>query len=135
MKRRFFEATNEFNWGKFVVVCFDSEWSVKSAIDGNGLLRSRGWGPQHLLVGDVQTGEAAMFAVRSTGVPHVDLEKHQIWVCPMFEPFLEWLYVQDIDALFSGPEDQSVLVELPDAVPSWAGYRRPGPAAGACPTP
>jgi hypothetical protein len=53
-----------------------------------------------------------------------DLNKHQIWVCPLFEPFLEWLYKQpqlyDLTAL---PDH----IDLADAPFALAGYRRNGP--------
>jgi hypothetical protein len=42
----------------------------------------------------------------------------------MFEPFLEWLYAQDLSDLGALPR----LVELPDAEFSFSGYRRSGPA-------
>jgi hypothetical protein len=129
VQRIFFEVTNGLNWGKFLVGRFNSEWAVPSALDGAGLIRSRGWGPDHLLVMDLQTGEGALFPVRPISCAHADLEKHKIWVCPMFEPFLEWLYEQDIDALMAAePSDVSRLVELPAAPASWFGYRREGVA-------
>jgi hypothetical protein len=46
-------------------------------------------------------------------------------VCPLFEPFLEWLYEQDLTDLSTLPR----RVELPDAEFSFTGYRRPGPDA------
>lgn len=120
-------ARHGFNWGKFCVARFDDEWRRDARIDCDGprprLLRSCGWGPEHLWVLDLQTGEGAFF--RAGGSAHADLEKHAIWVCPMHEPFLEWLYVQDLTDISALPD----LVELPDAAPAFAGYRRPGPQA------
>jgi hypothetical protein len=47
-----------------------------------------------------------------------------VWVCPMFEPFLEWLYTQDTSVL----ERLPTVVELPEApaAAALAGYRRAG---------
>lgn len=46
-------------------------------------------------------------------------EKHKIWVCPLYEPFLEWLYRQDVRDLGKLPDH--VTLEAPAAL--W-GYRR-----------
>lgn len=70
---------------------------------------------------DLQTGEGAFF--RPGGYAAADLEKHRVWVCPLFEPFLEWLYRQDLTDLGQLPR----LVELPDAEFAMRGYRRAGP--------
>lgn len=126
MKVKFIEASQNaergFNWGKFAVMRFDEEWSWRSAIDltSSSLLRSCGWGSNHLWVLDLQTGEGAFLS--PGGSAHADLDKHKVWVCPMFEPFLEWLYGQDLADLDALP----TLVELPDAPGAFAGYRRPG---------
>ena len=68
----------------------------------------------------LQTGEGAMF--RPGGSPAADLDKHAVWVCPLFQPFLAWLYEQDLTDLDALPAH----VELPDAEFAFAGYRRPG---------
>lgn len=110
------------NWGKFAVGRPDEEWDWRSAADSLDvpLLRLLGWGPDHLWVFDLQTGEGAFF--RPAGYAAADLEKHRIWVCPLFEPFLEWLYKQDLTDLGALPR----LVELPDAEFAFSGYRRSG---------
>src|SRR6266702_1985984 len=56
----------------------------------------------------LRTGEGAFFRVHRQGVASADLDKHQIWVCPMFEPFLNWLYKQDVSDLDQLPS----LVDL-----------------------
>ncbi len=133
MKLKFIEATNRtvggINWGKFGVGQFEStEWAYTSQLRENdpfgmeisklGLLEGRGWGQHHIFVIDLQTGEGAMF--RHGGLASSDLNtKHQIWVCPLFEPFLTWLYRQDVSDLDALPG----LVEL-DAPSSMHGYRR-----------
>lgn len=133
MKLKFIEATNRaaggINWGKFAVGRFEpDEWSYRSAVRGDevfgipianrSLLAERGWSEQHLLVLDLQTGEGSMF--RHGGLAVADLNtKHQIWVCPLFEPFLTWLYQQDVTDLDKLP----ALVEL-EAPSSMSGYRR-----------
>ncbi len=133
MKVKFIETTNQadggLNWGKFMVARFEpTELAVPSAIEESlgvhaGLIAGRGWGPDHLLVLDLQTGEGAMF--RHGGFAKADLTKHRVWVCPMFEPFLDWLYRQNVSDLDTLP----ALVEFTEAEsPSaFAGYRRPGP--------
>lgn len=112
------------NWGKFCVARFDAEWGHESQIaprTGLSLLRLCGWAPEGFYwVLDLQTGEGAYF--RPGGSAHADLEKHRVWVCPMFEPFLEWLYEQDLSDLSALPD----VVEIPDAPFAFSGYRRPG---------
>lgn len=125
MKTKFIEFTNDFNWGKFLVGEFEpEEWARQSQLDealGERLLSGRGWGRQHFLVLDLQTGEGAMFM--PVGSAHHDLcMKHQVWVCPMFEPFLLWLYEQPLDDIESLP---SIVTVPRDSVPSaLQGYRR-----------
>lgn len=123
MKIKFIEATNgPSNWGKFMLGRFEEEWRVRSAVaPATLLLAGRGWSPEHLLVVDLQTGEGSIF--RPGGMAHADLEKHRIWVCPLFEPFLEWLYKQDVSDLDKLPAH----IDLPKAEFQWAGHRRPGP--------
>jgi hypothetical protein len=117
------------NWGKFLVGVPDIEWSYESQVcPGGSLLGACGWTAEHLWVLDLQTGEGAFF--RPGGCARADLEKHRIWVCPLFEPFLEWLYElwnkarTDLDF-----DELPDVVELPNAPFAFAGYRRPGPAA------
>ena len=124
MKTRIIEATNGFNHGKFLLGRHDVEWSHPTAIDDSAyrVLSLTGWSPRHLLVLDLATGEGAMF--QPGGMAAADLDKHRIWVCPMFEPFLTWLYRQDLSDLDALP----LLVEL-EAGSALYGYRRPGPQA------
>lgn len=125
MITKFIEATNgPNNWGKFMLARFtDEEWERRSAVAPNQcLLAARGWIGRHLLILDLQTGEGAIFHQGGSAV--ADLTKHAVWVCPMFEPFLTWLYQQDISDLDALP----ALIDLPDAPFAMAGYRRPGPA-------
>lgn len=131
MNVKIIEVTNGFNWGKFLVGRFDDEWEYKSAIDtmtgSTGglsirLLPTLGWGRDHFLFVDLQTGEGAIF--RHGGFAPADLNKHRIWVCPMAEPALVWLYRQDLADFDVLP----ALVELTEAeAPSaMLGYRRSG---------
>ena len=123
MKTYVFEARSTGgNWGKFLVGIHDSEWSWRSEIDpiNMPLLRQIGWGHNHIWVLDLQTCEGAGF--RPGGYAKADLEKHKIWVCPLFEPFLTWLYRQDLDRIDELPQ----VVEL-EADFEFHGYRRPGP--------
>lgn len=123
MESKFIEATNgPRNWGKFMVARFtDDEWSLRAAVDGGPLLRGRGWDPAHVLVVDLQTGEGAIFM--PGGYAKADLDKHKIWVCPLFEPFLTWLYT----FLATGDlADIPTHIDLPDAPFEMQGYRREG---------
>jgi hypothetical protein len=125
MKTKFIEATNAehggINWGKFLLARFEqAEWDRPSMVDNRPQLRSRGWTPDHLLVLDLQTGEGALFY--PNGCAKADLDKHAVWVCPMFEPFLIWLWTQSVRDLDALP----ALVHL-DAPSASHGYRRPGP--------
>lgn len=132
MHTKIIEATNEFNHGKFMVGMFDSaEWAHRSHLhtispsapaSPHSLLASIGHGPGNVWVLDLQTCEGATF--RLGGSARADLDKHRIWVCPMFEPFLTWLYRQPVTTL-------EELHALPDAVQvegesALYGYRRPG---------
>ena len=120
------EVTNGPNWGKFLVARFDEEWELKSELTRDPLLRSLGWWSDHYLwVLDLQTGEGALFS--PGGHAHNDLKRHAIWVCPMYEPYLEWLYQWWRDGNRSIAELPR-LVELPNAPFSMHGYRRPGPS-------
>lgn len=121
MKVRFVEATNGFNWGKFMIGAFDDEWRKKSHVDEQPLLAGRGWTERHLLIVDLATGEGAIFL--PGGSARADLNKHRVWVCPLFEPFLEWLYHYtkgfSLDRL-------PPTIHLPDAPSALTGFRRPG---------
>lgn len=126
MDTRFVEVTNgPNNWGKFAVCQFTvEEWQSRSAIDPKrSLLAGRGWTPEHMLVLDLQTGEGAIFA--PWGLASADLnQKHKIWVCPLFEPFLNWLYLRyRAGGMF---ETLPVHVDIPDAPFAMHGYRREG---------
>lgn len=113
MRTRIVEATNgPFNWGKFLIGTFDdAEQSRSSVVDTAStrpLLAQIGHPSRAVLVLDLQTAEGAVFnpsnlVDRAGPSPDTelaarcassDLSKHQIWVCPLFEPFLAWLYTQ-----------------------------------------
>lgn len=121
MQTKFMEATNQNkNWGKFLIFRFDTEWEYKSSFTGRSLLREVGWGQDNIVVLDLQTREGGGF--RPGGLASADLDKHKIWVCPMYEPFLTWLYRQDLTDLSKLPDS----IDLPDAEFAMAGYRRKG---------
>lgn len=122
MKTRFIEVTDGFNWGKVMVGRFErEEWGRRSVVLPDvSLLVAEGWSSDSIIVLDLATCEGAAF--RPGGFAKADLEKHQVWVCPLFEPFLEWLYRQDLGDLDRLPE--KVTIKGPKAL---YGYRRPGP--------
>ena len=121
------------NWGKFCLGQFSAdEWQQPSQVSpevGRPLLRQIGWDDAHHLVLDLQTGEGAVF--RLGGLASADLNKHKIWVCPLFEPFLGWLYAYRNEHVQRGDrrwfDDLPLHVDLPTAPFSLSGYRRQGP--------
>ena len=129
MKTKFIEATNGFNWGKFMIARFEpAEWERPSAFTGHtaavgrgsGLLGQIGWANGHTLILDLQTGEGAIFS--PGGYAPADLEKHAVWVCPLFPPFLAWLWDQKGLDIMDLPDK----VEIPAAPPALSGYRHAG---------
>lgn len=134
MRTRLIEVTNgPNNWGKFLVGQFtDLEATHASMVDtGRPLLRAIGFGDLEpwLLVLDLQTREGGLFSCR--GQASADLNQHRVWVCPMFEPFLNWLYARWRAADAAGDrwwwEGLPAHVDLPDAPFAMQGYRRAGP--------
>ena len=129
MKTKFIETCHEGgtgNYGKFCVGRFDrEEWSRPSVIapEFGSLLGQRGWTPSHIWVMDLQTGEGAWFL--PGGSAHWDLKKHAIWVCVLYEPFLKWLYRQDLSDLDALPDKVEFTME--EAPFGLSGYRREGP--------
>src|SRR4051812_11461672 len=95
MQTKIIQATQraEFNWGKFLVGKFFEEWTVAAAFpegETRSMMSLRGWHEHQYLVLDMETKEGAVFGLN--GMAKADLrDKHKIWVCPMYEPFLEWL--------------------------------------------
>lgn len=130
MNVKIIEATQDIergmNHGKFLLAQLDiEEFTTPSLVNGGLLLPQIGYwefDPHWLWVLDLQTREGAYFHV-GHGSARADLQKHRVWVCPLFEPFLEWLYTQRVADL----ADLPAVVELPDAPGAFAGYRRPGP--------
>lgn len=121
MTTRCFECQNGFNWGKFLIGLFDQEWSVLSQVDSGPLLHRRGWTDRHILILDLQTGESAIFS--HGGLAVADLTKKAIWVCPMFLPFLEWVYRQDLKKFDEWP----TLIEVGMEHSAMFAPRNPGP--------
>lgn len=126
MITRMVEVTNgPANWGKFMVGVFDAtDITRPSLVDTESrrpLLQLIGFSPSAttVMVMDLQTSEGALFKLG--GSAGADLNKHRVWVCPMFEPFLAWLY-----ANWRGIENLPPFIDLPDAPFSMTGYRRPG---------
>jgi len=118
-----FEVSNGLNWGKFAVGRLQSELAWNSSLPGyehRNLLQQLGYNSTDIWVLDLQTCEGAAF--RHGGHAAADLNKHAIWVCPMYEPFLRWIYKQDVSDLAALPR----YVDLPDAESALWGYRRPG---------
>lgn len=112
METKIIEVTNgPRNHGKMLVGRWDWEWDRASIVSAlpQPLLGQLGWSRRHIVVFDLQTGEGATFL--PGGLAAADLEKHRVWVCPLFEPFLEWLYAQDLTDIQALPAH----VDLPAA--------------------
>lgn len=135
MKTRFVEATQGvrggLNHGKFMVAAFDAEeWARRCELDREVIARDArllsrcGWTDEHFVVFDLATGEGALF--RAPGSARADLNSHRVWVCPMFEPFLEWAYGEARKNPAGWFDALPALVELPDAPAAMQGYRRRG---------
>lgn len=123
MKTKIIEATSPAgNFGKFLLGQLEPRELRRPFYTlGGQEYVSRVWGAGHIFVLDLATGEGAMFL--HGGLASADLDKHRVWVCPLFEPFLEWLYTKDISAGIEAlPELVSLVAPL-----ALAGYRRPGP--------
>lgn len=123
MKIKFIEAHNDKkNWAKMAIFRFGAEeFAHVSAIAPEyQLLNVIGWEPRVIWVLDLATREGAAF--KPGGLAKADLEKHKVWVCPLFQPFLEWLYKQDLTDLEALPS----MINLPDAGFEWSGHRRGG---------
>jgi hypothetical protein len=123
VETKIIETHGAGNWGKFLVARFTDEREYVSALpEARGALPLARWHPSTLLVLDLATGEGALFT--PWGWHIADLRKHQVWVCPMFEGFLGWLYAQHLEGidLVALPP----LVHLPDNEFSLAGRRRHG---------
>ena len=77
---------------------FDAqEWQRRGAIALDPyasrvpLLTQCGWGPEHVWVLDLATGQGACF--RPGGHAGADLEKRAgLWVCPLYRVVLAWFY-------------------------------------------
>ena len=124
------EATQGSNWGKFMLARFTpGEWLYPSAVAGAALLPQIGTSPRAIWVLDLQTCEGAAFVAYPGGSPKADLDKHRIWVCPLFEPFLTWLYRQDLSDLSALP--RLVTLSQHEAPFQFYGYRRSGPGLDA----
>lgn len=103
MISHFIEATNDVNYGKFLLLRFDAgERAARTALfgyEGEPLWTFGGvrkLNPTMTFVVDLQTGEGAAFSLDPYSWTKLDAE-HRIWVCPMYGPFLRWLCQQGLD--------------------------------------
>lgn len=133
MRLTMVEAHNDRqNWAKFAVGVFEEEWGRRVRIPGDqyggALLARCGWSREHIWVMDLQTGEGAMFL--PGGDAAADLERHQVWVCPLYQPFLTWLYgfIAERRGVADWLAELPEVVDLPEAPFAMRGYRRAGPA-------
>lgn len=128
MKTKIIEVTSpsKFNFGKFLIGDLGELWPVISEVDApRPVMRVCGWSKFHLLIVDLQTGEG--FIRRMGGIPSADLNKHKVWVCPMYEPFLCWLDQQDLSDIEKLPSHVELPQELAGPHEAMSGFRRGGP--------
>jgi hypothetical protein len=112
------------NWGAFLVAVFDEielGWRSRAIPAGVPLSEQLGWTREQAWVMDLRTGEGAMFTMG--GDARADLEMHRIYVTAPFEGFLEWLYTQNLQQLYTLPP----VVKVADATFSIKTHRRLGP--------
>jgi hypothetical protein len=103
MVTHFIEASDGMMHGKFMLGRLDSaELGVRSALPGSEedpLMRVGGrrrLNERSTLIVDLQTGNGAAFFIGG-GLWIADLNRTgPIHVCPMFPPFLKWLYEQKV---------------------------------------
>ncbi len=115
------------NWGKFAIGRYTNaelrEPTRFPGCDGRHVVSLRGWGSEHIWVFDLATGEAARF--HPVGYAIADLSEHRVWVCPLFEPFLTWLYRFIREHPYpQWWDDLPRTVELSEADFAFGGHRR-----------
>jgi len=138
MELKFIEAGHSTpgNWGKFAVGRYTDAELIEPTrfpgCEGQRVVSLRGNGVHHIWVFDLATGEAARFT--PGGHAKADLDSHKIWVCPLFEPFLVWLYQHIAEKGQVGWWDELPRsVVMPNNTPfDLAGYRRSGPDSREC---
>ncbi len=120
------------NWGKFMIARYTANELLEPTqfpgCEGQRIVSLRGSGRHHIWVMDLATGEGARFPVDLGGHPGATarkhLDDHQIWVCPLFEPFIGWLY----DFSSANPntwwDELPRTIEIPEAGFAFAGFRR-----------
>ncbi len=132
MDTRFVEATNGFNHGKFLLGRYNEpEMAEHCRVGGEfgqySVIRSQGFTRRDIWILDLATGEGAIFPLSGSG--SADVHKRRIRVCPLYEPFVVWLY----DYVAKTPDWWNALprlVALPDAPSALHGHRRTGTSDG-----
>lgn len=137
METRFVEAgqgiseQTSANWGKFLVARYSgrelTEPTQFPMCEGQTVVDLRGPGDRHVWVLDLVTGEGVRFDWTTVRNAAAALQRHQVWVCPMFEPLVEWLVTHIRAAGTAWWDTLPRCVLLPDAPFALSGHRRPGP--------
>lgn len=133
MRRQFIEVSDDMNWGKMELQQLEpSDMEVMSLVKAGAPLltaietqrRSSADPLKQVRIWDLQTGEGAVFTPARGEDPKAQLDQHRVWVCPLFLPFVRWLFRQDCTDITALPR----LVEFPEGdVCHLQGYRRGGP--------
>lgn len=131
MKVKFIECEDKLNWGKFQLLQWEpSDMQRQSKVrEGTPLLmavegqRVAGNDPlKAVFVRDLQTEEGATLHPAKEVDPKPQLDRHRVWVCPLFLPFARWLFANWEGDVATLPD----IVELSGEVLHLQGYRRPG---------
>jgi hypothetical protein len=132
VKSKFLEVTNKANWAKLQLLQWEpSDLARPSLVQkGKVLLNAvqvrRGDAADPLtavFVRDLQTQEGCEFYPSPEADCKTQLDMHRVWVCPLFYPFVSWLFANYQGDVTSLPD----LVELADSKKQeYQGYRRPG---------
>ncbi len=118
------------NWGKFLIARYTAaelaEPTQFPMCEGEQVVDLHGTGRAHVWMLDLATGEGVRFPVGVRNARDA-LRRHQVWVCPMFGPMLDWLIVHIRAVNRTWWNDLPRVVYLPDAPFDLVGSRGPGP--------
>ncbi len=129
METKLIEAGGQGNWGRFLLGHYDRQELAQlpryPGCEGPVPLVSQcGWGSDKVWVMDLATEEGFLVPIGTVAAAHI-LEKHQVHVCVLFEPFLDWLLGFQREHGAAWWDTLPATVDLPEAPFGFYGYRRP----------